>query len=541
MRIKMKNIITKMKSLLKELKPITIVLIIGAFLIGLWISNTNAPSDLSTKVHDHGKEDFWTCSMHPSVNLPESGQCPICFMDLIPVNTTNGTESMSEIVLSKDARKIAKISTVSVTQDIAVKKIHLSGKVEYDQQRFYQRASWVAGRVEKNYLSIEGVNIKKGDPVIDIYSPELFIAQQELIQAKKLLNTVNSKSLSANSAKITFQTAQEKLRLMGLLESQIQKVEESMNPFSVMTIYSNYSGYLIQNHVREGEYLKEGTPIVSIADLDTLWVSLDVYESDMDWVQKGQMLEYQFEALPGEIFKGKIVTIDPIINPLTHTTAVKFAFKNKNALLKPGMFVDAQVFSRINSDGNLINPQKNILTDHMSLLIPVSSVLQAGNRSIVYVEEGDTYSMREIVLGPKAEDYYIVKSGLSLGEKVVTKGTFKIDSAMQIAGKFSLMNLPEVKHELSTNSLDPLFEALIIAQTEFDNNDVGGVNEALNALKMLSQNIYDSHQFHNINIHLLNIINHLTEIDTSINDISVLDKIKFEMNQIKIKLKLEIQ
>ena len=119
------------------------------------------------------------------------------------------------------------------------------------------------------------------------------------------------------------------------------------------------------------------------------------------------------------------------------------------------MFVDAQVFSRIDSDGNLINPQKNILTDHMSLLIPVSSVLQAGNRSIVYVEEGDTYSMREIVLGPKAEDYYIVKSELSLGEKVVTKGTFKIDSAMQIAGKFSLMNLPEVKHELSTNSLDP--------------------------------------------------------------------------------------
>jgi Cu(I)/Ag(I) efflux system membrane fusion protein len=461
---------------------ITIGLILIAFFLGFLSSGGESSStgEINHKSQSTEKQ-VWTCSMHPNVQLPVSGQCPICFMDLIPLESESGSLLPHQLSMSENAMKLAEIETVPATYGIAKMEIHLSGKVEYDESRIGNITAWVPGRLENLFVDYTGITVNKGDHMMELYSPELYTAQEELIQARKLVESSLGQSIiGKKTIKATLEASREKLRLMGLLDEQIQKIEFSESPTNLITVYSPMSGVVIKKNGIEGAYVKTGTNIYTIADLSRVWVIFDAYESDLPWLAFGQNVTFSAEAIPGETFEGQIAFIDPVFDSKTRTVKVRMNVQNPDGLIKPGMFVHGTIHATLDGDGKSINPElankwicpmhPEVVRDQKddcdvcgmdlvksesmgivrtaginleSLLIPASAVLKMGKRAIVYVKikgEEPTFEGREVVLGSRVGDQYIVKSGLNEGELVVKKGSFKIDSAMQIAAKPSMMN-----------------------------------------------------------------------------------------------------
>ena len=464
----------------------TIGLILLAFFLGIWSSGGRSSSTGELTQESHSIEtQVWTCSMHPNVQLPEAGQCPICFMDLIPLESGNSSLKPNQLSMSESAMKLASIETVPTAYGIAEMEIHLSGKVEVDESRIKNITAWVPGRLERMFVDYTGITVNKGDHLMELYSPEVYTAQEELIQARKLVVSSSGQSaFGQKNSRATLEASREKLRLMGLLDKQIKKIESSESPTNLITVYSPMSGVVIQKNGVEGAYVKTGTNIYTIADLSRVWVIFDAYESDLPWLAFGQKVSFSAEAIPGEKFEGRIAFIDPVLDAKTRTVKVRMNVQNPGGLIKPGMFVQGTIQSTLDGDGKAINPElankwicpmhPEVVRDQKgdcdvcgmdlvesesmgivqiaghqleSLLIPASAVLKTGNRAIVYVKipgNEPTFEGREIVLGSRVGDKYIVKSGLKEGELVVKKGNFKIDSAMQIAAKPSMMNPSEV-------------------------------------------------------------------------------------------------
>jgi len=439
---------------------------------------TAAPGPAETK---QPEIKFWTCSMHPQIQKPGPGQCPLCGMDLIPVSsdTSKSADSARELTLSPRAVKLAEIQTALVERKLVDAEIRLDGKIEYDESRLSYITAWVPGRIERLYVDYTGVMVNKGDHLVQLYSPELITAQQELLLGIKMIKQ-KSGSLYKSALK-NVDATREKLRLWGLTQDQIKKIERSGKVDERITIYSPIKGIVIHKNGFEGDYLKTGTRIYTIADLSKVWLKLDVYESDLVWVRYGQEVTFTVNAYPGEVFKGKISFMDPILDTKSRTVKARVNVDNSDGRLKPGMFVTAIVNPKVAAGGKVMDsvlagkwicsmhPEiiKNfkgncdicgmplVSSESMgyisinegevkaSLVIPVTAPLITGKRAVVYVavsgKEG-TFEGREVILGPRAGSYYLVKEGLSEGEKVVVNGNFKIDSALQILAKPSMMN-----------------------------------------------------------------------------------------------------
>jgi Cu(I)/Ag(I) efflux system membrane fusion protein len=428
--------------------------------------------------------EFWTCSMHPQIMQPNPGKCPICGMDLIPVSSEIGEESSArQLKLTPTAMKLASIQVSPVQHKYVAAEIRMVGKIDYDETRIKYISAYVPGRIDRLYVNYTGTKVRKGDHLVELYSPELISAQEELIQAKKTNNLLsgNGGLISNKSAQNTLQAVRDKLSLWGLTDRQIKNIEEKGVVSDLLTIYSPMAGIVIHRNATEGMYLSTGTKIYTIADLSKVWVKLDAYESDLQWIRYGQEVEFETEAMPGDIFTGKIAFIDPFLNSQTRTVKVRVNVDNSAGKLKPEMFVKALVKSRLSVSGHVMDPQltgkwispmhPEIIKDHPGkcdvcgmplvraeelgyvsadklerdapLVVPATAPLITGKRAVVYVAQKDqegVFEGREIVLGPRAGDYCVVVNGLSEGEWVVTNGNFKLDSDLQIKAKPSMMN-----------------------------------------------------------------------------------------------------
>ncbi|MCM8809502.1 MAG: efflux RND transporter periplasmic adaptor subunit [Candidatus Omnitrophica bacterium] len=375
------------------------------------------------------KVKFWTCSMHPQIKLPNPGKCPICFMDLIPVYEEKEVKKGLPIIsFTEQERKFAEIETSTVQYRDLIFEIKLLGKIEYDETKIANISAWIPGRVDKLYLNFVGAYVKKGEPIFQIYSPELITAQQEyLIALRRYQSALESKNEEEiYSSKIIKQAVEKKLELFGILPEQIKEIEKRGYATDKMDIYAPISGVIIERDVFEGKYFNTGDVLFKIADLSSLWIKLDVYEKDIPYVGIGQKVIFITESFPNQIFSGKVVFIDPFINEKTRTFKVRLEIYNPEGKLKPGMFGHAIL-------------KKNL---GKKLSIPATAPLLTGKRAVVYVEvKPNVFEGREVVLGRKAGDFYPVISGLKLGEKVVTKGNFKIDASLQIQAKPSMMKL----------------------------------------------------------------------------------------------------
>jgi Cu(I)/Ag(I) efflux system membrane fusion protein len=420
-------------------RPVVVVLVIAGvtFILGLAFGGgSTAPGHVQT-ARTTAPNTIWTCSMHPNVRQPGPGQCPICGMDLIPATTGSGDDGDETpvITLSAAARKLAEIRVAPVERRHVTAELRLAGKIEYDETTLREIAAWVPGRLERLYVAYTGEYVATGAPLVELYSPELLVGQQELLAALNMIN-----NLSAGAAENVRQTAQrtaaaarEKLRRWGLTPEQIQEIISRGTPVDRVTITAPQGGVVVRKDAVEGAYVMTGMPIYAIADLSTLWVQLDAYEEDLAWVRAGDEVEFTTEAIPGEVFTGTVAFIAPILDESTRAVRVRVEAPNPRGRLKPGMFVRSVLQAGIPGG----------IPDKPPLIIPATAPLITGTRAIVYVavdgEEG-TYEGREVTLGPRVGDSYVVRAGLEAGELVVVNGNFKIDSAIQLQARKSMMN-----------------------------------------------------------------------------------------------------
>lgn len=349
----------------------------------------------------------------------------------------------NSIQLSERAMKLAQIEVLPVVREFIPFEIRLYGRVDYDETKLAHITAWVPGRIEKLYINFTGMNVEKNDPMVDYYSPELIVAQEELIQSLKsfheLKNTTTS--FAKDQSQRNLESARVKLRLLGIDPNQIEEIEKTGKVKEVIQVKAPASGVVIHKNALEGEYVKEGTEMFTIAELDEIWIQLEAYESDLPGLKLNEKVQFQTDAYPGEVFTGRISFIDPFLNEKTRTTSFRLNVENKDGKLKPGMYVTGVVKAYITSKGETICHAP--IEQTPPLVIPASAVLITGKRAIVYVQNPKNrfeFLLREIVLGPRVSNHYIVKSGLEEGELVVVHGNFKIDSAAQIQAKPSMMS-----------------------------------------------------------------------------------------------------
>ncbi len=423
------------------------------FIIVLFSMPVIALAETTEHDHDH-PETVWTCSMHPQIQLPEFGQCPICFMDLIEVpkdDSAGKRQSLRQISFDARARKLAQVEVVPVFRGAAGVETRMVGKVDYDETRLGTITAWVAGRIDTLHVDYTGSMVQKGQAMAEIYSPELLAAQAELIQAVSAVTSYKSSnsSILQNTIQRTEKAARDKLRLYGLTQEQIDEVIERGQPLDHITLLAPMSGIVINKNVFEGMYVKTGVPIYTIADLRSLWVVLEAYESDLQGLSLGQQVSFNVEAFPGRSFQGKVAYIDPLVDDKTRTIRVRLNVNNNEGVLKPGMFVRAQARE--------LSP---VADTNLPLLIPVSAPLITGKRALVYVQLPDqegVYLGKEVILGPRRGEYYQVESGLEEGELVVSAGNFKIDSAIQLQARPSMMNPFQASSPENEEALPELF------------------------------------------------------------------------------------
>lgn len=412
---------------MKNINKTTAVIAISTLAIGLllgWII-FGTSNEIQTDENKHSamadSETIWTCSMHPQIRQNEPGDCPLCGMDLIPLESTDGELDPMAVSMSPTAMQLAQVQTMVVNKGKADKSIRLNGKVQADERLLFTQPSHIPGRIEKLSVNFTGEFVSAGQVLANVYSPELVTAQEELFEAKKI----------KESQPALFNAAKEKLKNWKLTDKQIDQIIASNKTVEQFPILANVSGYVTKKMVNLGDYIRQGEALYEIADLSKVWLLFDVYESDMTWINKGDAVIYTVQSIPGKTFQGRISYIDPVINPKTRVAKARLEATNKGLMLKPEMFATGTIEAKTN-------------TDNESLTVPKTAVMWTGKRSVVYVmqmsAQGVSFIMREVTLGPELGESYVIDEGLQPGEEIAINGTFSIDAAAQLAGKPSMMN-----------------------------------------------------------------------------------------------------
>ena len=407
------------KSASKTLLLYALLIIIG-LVLGALIFGSGSRQDHDSNLH--GDDIVWICSMHPQIRQDDFGRCPLCAMDLIPVNASGGSDNPNAVQMSDEAIALANVHTTRVQRNTPVKHLNLYGTVMPNQRLEHSQSSSVNGRIERLVVSTVGETVTQGQVIITIFSPDLLNAQQELLEAQRMSST-HPALLNA---------ARDKLRFWNLTEEQITEIEQSGVVSPHIDIRASISGILINRRVNQGDYVNVGTVLFDIIDLSSVWTVFDAFEADIPYLRTGDLVQYTLPSLPGRQFSGRISFIEPMLDQTTRTAKIRVETNNPRQELKPGMFANATISATLRDIGETI-------------IIPKTAVLWTGRRSIVYVKipeyETPTFILREIELGPSLGDDYVVLAGIFEGEEIVTRGAFAIDASAQLEGRRSMMNL----------------------------------------------------------------------------------------------------
>lgn len=407
------------------------IIAVGILILGIILGNVFSGGH-SAGTHKDGEHELvqdpvtklWTCSMHPQIRMEKPGKCPICGMDLIPLDASSESSeaiASNEIVMTPEAVQLANIQTTTVERSNAKKDIRLLGKVKPDERRLYSQVSHIPGRIERLYVNFTGEKVSQGQRIVRLYSPDLISAQKELFEA------IRSRDVYPQ----LYTASRNKLKLWKLSDAQIDAIEKLGKVSEQVDIYSDYSGYVMKRNVELGDHVKAGDNLFDIANLNSVWVMFEAYESDIPWIHVGDEVDFTIQAIPGRNFKGKVDYVDPFVSSSTRVAKVRVEVNNAEKKLLPEMYATGVI-------------KATLKTEKDALIIPKSAVLWTGKRAVVYVkvphEKTISFVYREIVLGQDMGDFYMVKSGLEAGEVVATNGVFRIDASAQLSGQKSMMN-----------------------------------------------------------------------------------------------------
>ena len=492
------------------------VILITGLLLGYLFFGTSE-SAASKKVSGNeeqtskaAEDTLWTCSMHPQILQHEPGDCPICGMDLIPVEKgQQGNLDKDQFKMTKEAVALANIQTTKIgNSEVSNGQIQLSGKIEENEEGNAVQVAYFDGRIEKLYINTTGEKVGRGQVIASIYSPQLVAAQQELLTTARL----------KESQPDLYKAVRNKLKLWKLSEKQISQIENSGKVQENFPVFATVSGVVSEKLVQEGDYVKQGQPLFKIADLGTVWAVFDAYENQISGLKEGEPINIQVNSYPGKNFTSKISFISPMLNSSSRTVKIRATLQNQDNLLKPGMFVKGSLEAKNNGENT-------------KLLVPKSAVLWTGERSVVYTKpnpEEPVFKLQEITLGNTVGNNYEVLSGLQNGDKVVTNGTFTVDAAAQLQGKNSMMNQPEKTSDEERQQFQPLLNhylslknALFKDDLQKAKTEIGSLSEAISELNHQDLKSWNKFQKQlNFRIKIMESSENLKEIRSSFDELS---------------------
>ena len=394
--------------------------------------------ETTKETHNHEQSVTYTCSMHPQITQDAPGSCPICGMALIEKDqNTSGTDP-STLSFTEEALSLMNIETFNVGESvISSTSKELSGRIQVDETTVFDQTAKYSGRVERLLVHSNGEVIRKGQKIAEIFSPEIYKAQKELLIAAG----------SKNSQPQYYQAVREKLRIMKFSDQWIDALESRGEVQAYFDLVAEMDGTIIDLAVSEGDAVKKGQVLYRSADLSKVWAQLDGYENNLESVSVGQRVLLKSPNLSMFSSEGTISFIDQVINEKTRTYSIRVEVLNDRGILKPGMFVRATLES----------------PDSSGLQIPTSAVLWTGKRSLVYVQmNSSTFELREVEVGQEDSEFYTVFSGLSEGESVVVDGAFQIDASAQLRGLESMMSY-QAEGEENTESYSVLDDSMMRA------------------------------------------------------------------------------
>jgi RND family efflux transporter MFP subunit len=440
-------------------------LLVATIGLGVFAADNSGKLDATAAAASTGKT-LYTCGMHPWIIQDHPGNCPICGMKLEPVHKTAGTETTasgarkilyykstmmpgetspkpakdsmgmdmvpvyadeaaaansSAIAIDPATIQLMNIQTTEITNGPLRRTVRTVGTIDYNETALADVTTKFKGWIEKLDVDATGELVHRGEPLFEIYSPELYSAEAEYLA---VLDSTNDPGTA-----VLREAALEKLKFFDISDAQIAALAKARELRKTMEILAPADGFVIEKNVVQGQMVDAGATLYRLADLGIVWVFAQVYEQDLPYIQLGQEATVKLSSLPDREFRGRVTYIYPNVDEKTRTARVRLEFENPGYFLKPGMFVSAQIVSELKPS---------------VLLVPDSAVLRSGEKNTVFIAlPGGKFDPRTVVLGLEAEhDQYEVISGLQAGDRVVTSGQFMLDSESQLREVIQKMREP---------------------------------------------------------------------------------------------------
>lgn len=441
-------------------KIIIIIIATAVILVPVYfLFFTGSSSDVTKE-----EKQLYTCGMHPEIISDEPGLCPICEMNLTPIKNNNQkssaerkilywrapmypneiydapgkskmgmelipvfedeTSSYGIVTIDPEVQQNMNIKTETVQVKQLSSKVNTNGVLQTNETSEYIVTTRINGWVEKLFVNYTGQQVSKGSKLMDIYSPELISAQQELLTALSYQNTVNESSLESirESGNELVKNSMRKLELLEVPESEIKRLIDKKEVKTYITLFAHNSGTVLEKNIVEGQKVMGGIPLLKIANLSSLWLIADIYEYELSKVNIGSKASITFNFLPGKIYEGKVSFIYPTLDPKSRTVKIRIELNNRGEL-KPSMFANITI------EGDDLGNKP---------VVPENSIIRSGLKDVVILSLGyGKFKPQQVQLGGYADGYYQVLSGLSEGNTIVTSAQFLIDSESNLKAAIS--------------------------------------------------------------------------------------------------------
>jgi Cu(I)/Ag(I) efflux system membrane fusion protein len=377
-------------------------------------TSASAGGPAAAAAEDHDEISHWTCPMHPSVHQKGPGQCPICGMDLVPVRREE--LRTGDVRIDAQRRQEIGIRTGVVERGPLVVPVRAVGRVTLDERRLKDVSLKVRGWITKLHANALGDPVRAGQPLLELYSPELFTAQQEYLQARRSLEAASGGEGRQHTEQLV-RAARTRLRLWDISDAELDALDRRGEPSESLTIRAPVSGFVIEKDVVEGGAVEPGARLLRIAPLEKVWVEADVFENQMALVRPGQPASISLPYMADRRLEGRISFVYPTLESETRTARVRIEVPNPDLALRPDMYANVEFQADLGE----------------RTLVPASAVLYAGPRRVVFVDMGDgRLSPREIRIGVGNGDVYEVLEGLEPGEQIVLSGNYLVASESRL-------------------------------------------------------------------------------------------------------------
>lgn len=430
---------------------ISILVLSNLFLIYHYVLHKDESSE------DIKTGELYTCPMHPQIQQDHPGTCPICGMELVLKSSGEKTEGLTgetqdlvpgEIVLSPSQQVLANVQTQIADYTDFENTIEANGVVKLRDDATRQISAPVKGKITKLYINYEGQRVAGGQKAFELYSPELIATQREFLLA---YDNYQRAQVSTNigikeSAESVLNAAKQRLMLWFVDEEQINELMETKQVKNSLTYYADYGGVVTKKYYNEGSWVMEGTTILDVVNLSSVWIMANIYESEIKNIRSGQSASITFSGFEGKILKGRIDYINPFVNTDTRTVEVRITAPNVNSKLKPGMYVKVSIHTE---------------KKYLSIVLPRTAVLRTGKMDMVYIKKsGNVFAPKQVIIGGEKEENFLITSGINAGDEVVVSAGFLIDSESQIrmgsGSDMPGMDMPDKKDDLQIKEGDIL-------------------------------------------------------------------------------------